>query len=57
MTQPAPCPRCNDMGIVPLPGRDGFRVCPVCKGETFARRIQGWRRNPVPDPERDRGHI
>jgi hypothetical protein len=41
MTEPAPCKRCNDMGVVPLPGRDGFRVCP------------GWRYNPVPDPERD----
>jgi hypothetical protein len=53
VTEPRPCKRCNDMGVVLLPGRDGFRVCPVCKGETFARRIQGWRYNPVPDPDRN----
>jgi DnaJ-class molecular chaperone len=49
MSKPAPCHNCNDTGVVMANSRDHFKVCPACKGETFARQIQPWRYNAMPD--------
>lgn len=33
------CPRCCDRGVVLATGRDHYRVCPQCHGNTPAARM------------------